>query len=172
MQKAKLLFDELAAAGCPMSLEDFNLYVFRGLRGEFKDLEMSLITKQNCCHMLIFTATFLPMNFCTRTPSIPWLPLPLCCLFILCHSSYHYCQHHSFLLTMLCLITAPTSAIIGVALEVISVPTATITLSRTGANLLQIGSQTTGSRPGATPALGSGLDSSMYAANYAPVLVT
>jgi hypothetical protein len=31
MQQAKLLFDKLAAAGCPMSLEDFNLYVFRGL---------------------------------------------------------------------------------------------------------------------------------------------
>ena len=27
------------------SLEDFNLYVFRGLRGEFKDLITSLITK-------------------------------------------------------------------------------------------------------------------------------
>jgi hypothetical protein len=45
MQQAKSLFDELAAAGCPMSLEDFNLYVFRGLRGEFKDLVTSLITK-------------------------------------------------------------------------------------------------------------------------------
>jgi len=45
MQQAKSLFDELAAAGCPMSLENFNLYVFRGLRGEFKDLVTSLITK-------------------------------------------------------------------------------------------------------------------------------
>jgi len=45
MQRTKLLFDELAVAGRPMSLEDFNLYVFRGLRGEFKDLVMSLITK-------------------------------------------------------------------------------------------------------------------------------
>ncbi|KAL3571765.1 hypothetical protein D5086_025669 [Populus alba] len=45
MQKAKSLFDELAAAGRPMSLEDFNLYVFCGLRGEFKDLVTSLITK-------------------------------------------------------------------------------------------------------------------------------
>ena len=32
MQQAKALFDELAAAGRPMSLEDFNLYVFRGTR--------------------------------------------------------------------------------------------------------------------------------------------
>jgi hypothetical protein len=36
MQKAKALFDELVAAGRPISLEDFNLYMFRGLRGEFK----------------------------------------------------------------------------------------------------------------------------------------
>ena len=45
MQQAKSLFDELVAAGRPMSLEDFNLYVFCGLRGEFKDLVTSLITK-------------------------------------------------------------------------------------------------------------------------------
>ena len=32
MQKMKALFDELAAAGRPVLLEDFNLYVFRGLR--------------------------------------------------------------------------------------------------------------------------------------------
>jgi hypothetical protein len=45
MQKAKALFDELAAASRPVSLEDFNLYVFCGLRGEFKDLVTSLVTK-------------------------------------------------------------------------------------------------------------------------------
>jgi hypothetical protein len=45
MQHAKSLVDELAAAGRPLSLEDFNLYVFRGLRGEFKDLVTSLVTK-------------------------------------------------------------------------------------------------------------------------------
>jgi len=45
MQKAKALFDELAAAGRPISLKDFNLYVFYGIRGEFKDLVTSLITK-------------------------------------------------------------------------------------------------------------------------------
>jgi hypothetical protein len=46
MQQAKSLFDELAAAGRPMSLEDFNLYVFHGLRGEFKDLVTSLVARQ------------------------------------------------------------------------------------------------------------------------------
>jgi len=45
MQKAKALFDELAVVGRPVSLEDFNLYVFRGLQGEFKDLVTSLVTK-------------------------------------------------------------------------------------------------------------------------------
>ena len=122
--------------------------------------------------MLIFTSTFLHMNFCTRTPSIPCLPLLLYCLLLLCRSNHHCCQHHSFLPTMLCLITTPTSAATGVTLEVIGVPTAIVTLPRTGANLLQIGGQTTGSRPGATLALGSGLDSSMYAANCSPVSVT
>jgi len=45
MQQTKSLFDELATAGCPISLEDFNLYVFHGLRGKYKDLVTSLITK-------------------------------------------------------------------------------------------------------------------------------
>ena len=45
LQKAKALFNELAAAGRPISLADFNLYVFRGLRGEFKDLVTSLVTR-------------------------------------------------------------------------------------------------------------------------------
>jgi len=45
MQQAKALFGELAAVGRPMSLEDFNLYVFCGLYGEFKDLVMSIVTK-------------------------------------------------------------------------------------------------------------------------------
>jgi len=45
MQQEKLLFDELAAASRPIFLEDFNLHVFRGLRGKFKDLVTSLTTK-------------------------------------------------------------------------------------------------------------------------------
>jgi len=69
---------------------------------------------------------------------------------------------------MLCLITAPTSAATGVTLEVIGIPTATIPLPITGATLLQIGGQTTGSKPGVIPVL----DSNMYAANCALVLGT
>jgi len=45
MQHAKSLFDELAAVGRPLSLEDFNLYIFCGLRGEFKYLVTILVTK-------------------------------------------------------------------------------------------------------------------------------
>jgi len=45
MQKAKALFDELVVVGQPVSLEDFNLYVFHDLQGEFKDLITSLVTK-------------------------------------------------------------------------------------------------------------------------------
>ena len=31
MQKSKALFDELVVVGRPVSLEDFNLYIFHGL---------------------------------------------------------------------------------------------------------------------------------------------
>ena len=45
MQQAKLRFNELVVVGCPISLEDFNLYLFHGLRGVFKNLVISLVTK-------------------------------------------------------------------------------------------------------------------------------
>jgi len=41
----KSLFDELAAIGRPLSLEDFNLYIFYGIRNEFKDLVTCVVTK-------------------------------------------------------------------------------------------------------------------------------
>jgi hypothetical protein len=47
MQHAKSLFDELVVVSRPLSLEDFNLYLFHGLRSEFKDLVTSLVTKAN-----------------------------------------------------------------------------------------------------------------------------
>ena len=123
--------------------------------------------------MLIFTTTFLPMNFCTRTLFIPWLLLPIYYLLLLLYrSSHHCCQYHSFLFTMLWLITTLTSSTKGFAIKVFDVPTTTIILSKTGVNLLQIGGQTTSNRPGKTLVLGIGLDSSMYAANCAPVSAT
>jgi len=45
LQKAKGFFDELVAAGRPISLIDFNLYVFRGLHSDFRDLVTGLSTK-------------------------------------------------------------------------------------------------------------------------------
>jgi hypothetical protein len=39
------LFDELVVVGRPILLEDFNLYMFHGFRGEFKDLITRLMTK-------------------------------------------------------------------------------------------------------------------------------
>jgi len=76
------LFDELAAAGQPVSLEVFNLYMFRGLRGEFKDLVTSLITKAGLLsyadlHSHLYTHEFLHKSSAAihapllPTPSIP-----------------------------------------------------------------------------------------------------
>jgi len=79
MQKAKALFDELAAAGQPVSLEDFNWYVFCGLRGEFKDLVTSLITKAEPLsyadlHSHLLTHEFLHKS--SATIHAPLLPIP------------------------------------------------------------------------------------------------
>ena len=79
MQKAKALFDELVAASRPVSLEDFNLYVFRGLRGEFKDLVTSLITKTEPLsytdlHSHLLTHEFLHKSFAAI--HAPLLPTP------------------------------------------------------------------------------------------------
>ena len=82
MQKAKALFDELAAAGRPVSLEDFNLYVFRGLQGEFKDLVTSLITKAEPLsyadlHSHLLTHEFLHKSSAAiHAPLLPTLSIP------------------------------------------------------------------------------------------------
>jgi hypothetical protein len=57
----------LVAAGHPMFLEDFNLYVFCGFHGEFKDLVTSLITKAESLsyadlHRHLLTHEFLRKN--------------------------------------------------------------------------------------------------------------
>ncbi|KAH0765347.1 hypothetical protein KY285_001218 [Solanum tuberosum] len=44
--KAKLLIDELAAAGRPICLPDQNIYMFKGLRCEFKDIITTLSARQ------------------------------------------------------------------------------------------------------------------------------
>jgi hypothetical protein len=82
MQHTKSLFDELAAASRPLSLKDFNLYIFRGLHGEFKDLVTSLVTKaeplsNTDLHSHLFTHECL---YKTSLPSMatnpPLLPTP------------------------------------------------------------------------------------------------
>ena len=82
MQHAKSLFDELAAVGRPLSLEDFNLYIFRGLRGEFKDLVTSLMTKTEPLsymdlHNHLLTYEFLhTSSFPSLVVNPPLLPTP------------------------------------------------------------------------------------------------
>ena len=83
MQKSKALFDELAAAGRLVSLEDFNLYVFRGLREEFKDLVTSLITKAEPLsytdlHSHLLTYEFLHKSLVSiHAPLLPTPSTPL-----------------------------------------------------------------------------------------------
>jgi len=79
MQKAKALFDELAAAGRPVSLEDFNLYMFRGLRGEFKDLVTSLTTKADLLSYADLHSHLLMHEFLHKSSAAihaPLLPTP------------------------------------------------------------------------------------------------
>jgi len=64
MQQEKSLFDKLTAADRPISLENFNLYMFCGFRDEFKDLVTNLVTKAEPLsytdlHNHLFTYEFL-----------------------------------------------------------------------------------------------------------------
>jgi hypothetical protein len=82
MQHIKSLFDELVAVGQPLSLEDFNLYIFRGLRGEFKDLVTSFMTKAKPLlyidlHNHILTHKLLhKTSFQSLAANSPMLPTP------------------------------------------------------------------------------------------------
>ena len=81
LQQAKMLFDELAAAGRPLSMEDFNLYVFRGLRGEFRDLVTTLSTRAEPVsytdlHSLLLTHEFLHKASLQPVVAAPLLPTP------------------------------------------------------------------------------------------------
>jgi histone deacetylase 1/2 len=81
LQKAKALFDELVAAGRPISLAEFNLYVFRGLRSEFKDLVTSLSTKADPIsytdlHSSLLTHEFLHKAALQPAVTAPLLPTP------------------------------------------------------------------------------------------------
>jgi hypothetical protein len=81
LQKAKALFDELAATSRPISLAEFNLYVFWGLRSEFKDLVTSLSTKADPIsyidlHSSLLTHKFLHKATLQPTITAPLLPTP------------------------------------------------------------------------------------------------
>jgi len=103
LQKAKGLFDKLAAAGRPISLTEFNLYVFRRLHGEFQDLVTSLLTKlepltYSELYSHLSTHEFKHKNSLQSIPTTAsLLPIPslrICCTACLCWingsgSSYH-----------------------------------------------------------------------------------
>jgi len=95
MLKAKVLFDELVATGRPVSLEDFNLYVFRGLRGEFMDLVTSLVAKAKPLSYADLYSHLLTHEFLHKTSltsmgyaaiNAPLLPTPNTPPFSLCFS--------------------------------------------------------------------------------------
>jgi len=76
-----MLFDELAAAGRPLSMEDFNLYVFCGLRGEFRDQVTTLSTRAEPVsytdlHSLLLTHEFLHKASLQPVVAAPLLPTP------------------------------------------------------------------------------------------------
>jgi len=72
MQHVKSLYDELVIAGQPFSLKNFNLYIFHGLRGEFKDLVTSLVTKADLLSYADLHSHLLPHEFLHKT-SLPSL---------------------------------------------------------------------------------------------------
>jgi hypothetical protein len=87
MQKANTLFDKLVVTSQPVSLEDFNLYLFHGLRGEFKDLVKNLVTKAKPLlyaelHSHFFTHKFLyktslhSLRVVVTAPLLPMLAHP------------------------------------------------------------------------------------------------
>jgi hypothetical protein len=104
LQKAKALFDELAAAGRPISLAEFNLYVFRGLRSEFKDLVTSLSTKADLIfytdlHSSLLTHEFLHKAALQPTITTPLLPTPtqqLAAFFMQNHSDFNNAKRGCF----------------------------------------------------------------------------
>ncbi|KAH7839203.1 hypothetical protein Vadar_001058 [Vaccinium darrowii] len=67
LYKAKALSVELSASGLPLSLQDFNLYVFKGPSSDFNDLVTTLATRPlplpySELHSLILSHEFMNMN--------------------------------------------------------------------------------------------------------------
>jgi len=104
LQKAKALFDDLAAAGRPISLAEFNLYVFRGFRSEFKDLVTSLSTKADPIsytdlHSSLLTHEFLHKAALQPAVTAPLLPTPSqqpAAFFVQNHSGFNNARRGRF----------------------------------------------------------------------------
>ncbi|KAK2980515.1 hypothetical protein RJ640_022517 [Escallonia rubra] len=84
---AKIISDELSAAGRPLSPEDFNIYVFRGLKPEFKDLVTTLSARSEPVtfselHSLLLSHEFLNADHLDKltlhppSPSLSLNPTP------------------------------------------------------------------------------------------------
>ncbi|KAH0708030.1 hypothetical protein KY285_010704 [Solanum tuberosum] len=72
LHKVKLLIDELAAAGRPVCLPDQNIYMFKGLRSEFKDIVTALFARQEPVtfselHSLLLSHEFIHASVLPRT---------------------------------------------------------------------------------------------------------
>jgi hypothetical protein len=109
LQRAKSIFDKLATAvDKPLSLEDFDFYIFHGLRGGFIDLVISLSTKTQPFSYLrihLFTHEFLhqyslqpSLGPSTITPFLSTPSQPFSLAYVAkCQSSFSSSSHgHSF----------------------------------------------------------------------------
>ncbi|GAV81951.1 UBN2 domain-containing protein, partial [Cephalotus follicularis] len=93
LQRTKTLHNELATVGCPISLEDFNLYIFKALKEDFKVMIPTLTARHDPLsfsklHSLLVSHEFLNKSALTKlslnsngdTPSINYAerhpPLP------------------------------------------------------------------------------------------------
>ena len=129
MQQAKPLFDKFDVAGRPISLEYFNLYVFHGLRSEFKDLITSLVTMTELLsyadlHNHLFTHEFLhknSLNFMDVNSSLLSSPLSSQPQLLPTPSTYLATFYHN-----------PNFSRNRVRSRATSIPTITVTIIRTG----------------------------------------
>jgi hypothetical protein len=77
LQKANALFDELVAAGRPISLVEFNLYVFRGLHNDFKNLVTKFSTKADPISYTDLHNSLLTHEFLHKAALQPAVTAPL-----------------------------------------------------------------------------------------------
>ncbi|KAG8379540.1 hypothetical protein BUALT_Bualt07G0099600 [Buddleja alternifolia] len=67
LQQAQSLADKLAAVGQPLNIVDFNLYIFKGLRSQFRDSVTTLTAKAEPPPILSSSVFSLIKNFSTKT---------------------------------------------------------------------------------------------------------